>query len=59
MLYITTDASDFYHRDQECPAFQRGRNASAPNNYESHPIREVSEEETAKMRPCTTCLGET
>ncbi|MFB4265334.1 DUF6011 domain-containing protein [Nonomuraea sp. GTA35] len=58
MPYIASGEGDFYHRDEECSAFQRGRNASAPNNYQSHPIREVSEEEAARMQPCTTCLGE-
>lgn len=48
--YITTDASDFYHAGEDCPAFQRGHRGV-------HEIRRVTAEQAGRMNPCRTCLG--
>jgi hypothetical protein len=60
MPYITTDASDYYHRNVQCEAFQAGRRGSEAAGYRSHDVRKVTAEqaEQESKTPCTTCLTE-
>ena len=60
ITYITTDASDHYHHDETCEAFQAGRRGSEAHGYRIHEVRDVTAEQAVAERktPCPACVEE-
>ena len=51
---ITTDASDDYHVDDECPSFLAGQKGNRVQGIALHPVRPLSPRDVRK--PCPTCV---